>query len=221
MRRASSTGGLVGLAKSALPPTPLRETVNSPSSKQFIKVSLHPSHLYTHSTKLNRDHAPGSVDEDRAANALQFWKARLVLSVYQRAYAEFGLTGSSGYPRFPKLSFAIPDRVLLAWPSFHIDGVWVSASELFGTITSLAQVRPLGFTNDGGTLFDALQTTAVDWDGTTNSDPVCSQCDLSSRVVIDLGYFDSRDDLFKANGQTLCAPARIIAAPFFARRIVS
>lgn len=126
--------------------------------------------------------------------------------------------GRFWYPRFPKLRFAIPDRVLLAWPAFHLGGTWVSASELFGTIDALAKANPSGFTNAGETLFDALVATAIDWDGDTASSASCAACNLSAEVVVDLGYFNSRDQLFAANGQTLCAPVRVVIEPLFSRR---
>ena len=129
--------------------------------------------------------------------------------------------GRFWYPRFHALRVAIPDRVLLAWPSFHLDGAWLSASELFETMTALADANPTGFTNKGETLFDALMTTAIDWDGQTAAQPGCAACDLSSRVLIDLGYFNSRDELFATNGQTLCAPVRAIAGPMLGGRIIA
>ena len=84
------------------------------------------------------------------------------------------------YPRFRRLRFAVPDAVLLAWPEFCLDGMWVSASDLFespGTVEMTA-----GFTNaDGETLFDALARGAVDWDGTTSAPGACSTWDLRRR----------------------------------------
>src|SRR5690606_36358928 len=35
------------------------------------------------------------------------------------------------YPRFPKVGFLLPDRILLAWPEFAV-GEWRTAAELFG-----------------------------------------------------------------------------------------
>jgi hypothetical protein len=61
-------------------------------------------------------------------------------------------------------------------------------------------------------LFDAVARTAVDWDG-----GACATCDLSGHVVGDLGYFDSRDELFGVCGQTVCAAARLVADPFMSR----
>lgn len=67
-------------------------------------------------------------------------------------------------------------------------------------------------TAGGETLFDAVARTAVDWDGDT-----CPACDLSGHVLADLGYFDSRDELFRVDGQTLCLPVRVIADPVMSR----
>ena len=124
--------------------------------------------------------------------------------------------GRFWYPRFGRLRFAVPDAVLLAWPEFCLDDVWVSASGLFespGTVENTA-----GFTNaDGETLFDALARGAIDWDGTTSAPGVCSTCDLSAQVLRDLGRFDSRDELFARYGQTLCWPARTLAEPVLSR----
>lgn len=101
--------------------------------------------------------------------------------------------GSFWYPRFPRLRFAVPDTVVLAWPEFNLDGAWTSASDLFEP----PHASPAGFTNaDSETLFDALARGAVDWDGVTSSTGACSSCDLSAAVLEDLGRYDSRDELF-------------------------
>jgi Transglutaminase-like superfamily len=124
--------------------------------------------------------------------------------------------GRFWYPRFRHLRFAVPDAVLLAWPEFYLDEVWVSASELFGPPRS--GERAAEFTNaDGETLFDALARGAVDWDGVTSGPGMCSTCDLSATVLRDLGRFDSRDELFTRYGQTLFWPARTVAEPFLSR----
>ncbi|MEV4243074.1 transglutaminase domain-containing protein [Streptosporangium canum] len=119
--------------------------------------------------------------------------------------------GHFWYPRFPRLRALIPRQVVLAWPEFLLDGRWTAVSELYGDLDTL---RSGGrFTNTGGeTLFDAVARTAVDWDGGT-----CPACDLSGHVLADLGYFDSRDELFRVDGQTLCLPVRVIADPVMSR----
>ncbi|GGO79654.1 hypothetical protein GCM10012289_64440 [Nonomuraea cavernae] len=107
--------------------------------------------------------------------------------------------GRFWYPRFPRSRPLIPARVVLAWPEFRTEGRWVPVSEIYGDLGSLRDGG--AFANDGGeTLFDAVARTAIDWDGAT-----CSSCDLSGQVLADLGYFDARDDLFAAYGQTVCS----------------
>lgn len=121
--------------------------------------------------------------------------------------------GSFWYPRFPKLKTLVPDHVILAWPEFKIDGTWVPVSELYGSLGEMA-ICGIGFTNEGGeTLFDAIGRTAVDWDGATGG-----QCDLSAVVSDCLGYFDSRDELFRTQGQTLAWLPRKIADGIMSRR---
>lgn len=122
------------------------------------------------------------------------------------------MEGRFWYPRFPRLRALIPRQVVLAWPEFLLDGRWTAVSELYGDLDTLRAGG--GFTNaDGETLFDAVARTAVDWDGVT-----CSACDLSGHVLADLGYFDSRDELFRMGGQTLCPPVRIVADLVMSRR---
>ncbi|MFG3280606.1 transglutaminase domain-containing protein [Streptomyces sp. NPDC048111] len=121
--------------------------------------------------------------------------------------------GAFWYPRFPRLTMLVPDRVVLAWPEFRLDGAWVAASALFGEVPAAT-----GYTNAGPeTLFDALSRGAVDWDGPVGCPGTGSSCDLSARVLADLGHYDSRDALFTAQGQTLCLPARVLGEPVLGR----
>ena len=113
-------------------------------------------------------------------------------------------------PRFSRMMFAVPPRVVIAWPEFLGDG-WKPVSELFG---------PVGcgvggaFTNSGSeTLFEAVGRCAVDWDGFSGGGP----SDLSGFVREDLGYFTDRDELFGWVGQTLCAPVRALVDPAMRR----
>ncbi|MFP3989600.1 transglutaminase domain-containing protein [Streptomyces sp. E11-3] len=127
--------------------------------------------------------------------------------------------GSFWYPRFPRLRRLVPAEVVLAWPEFRLGGRWVNVSELFGSLDTLASNSPIGFTNTGTqTLFEALATTAVDWDGSTCGTDSCSTYDLSATVLRDLGRYPSRDALFAAHGQTLCPPARIVGNAVLGRR---
>lgn len=125
------------------------------------------------------------------------------------------IDGTFWYPRFPRLRFAVPDVVVLAWPEFMIGDAWVPASDLFAADGPTATT---GFSNTTGeTLFDALARTTVDWDGATSTPGACSGCDLSGEVVGDLGRFDSRDELFAAHGQTLNRGVRTLSGPVLGR----
>lgn len=118
------------------------------------------------------------------------------------------------YPRFPRWKALVPDVVVLAWPEFLVDDGWLQVGELYGSLEDMA-VCGLGFTNaDGETLFDAIDGTAIDWDGRTG----VASCDLSAVVKRDLGYFDSRDELFRSRGQTLAWLPRRLVDPFLSRR---
>jgi len=116
------------------------------------------------------------------------------------------------------LRLLVPDSVLLAWPQFFLEESWVDSSELFGTLVELADGSSSGFTNAGGeTLFEALPRTALDWDGRTSELATCSGCDLSARVLTDLGLYNSRDLLFHEHGQTLSWVARTLVEPILGR----
>jgi hypothetical protein len=126
--------------------------------------------------------------------------------------------GSFWYPRFPRLRWLVPHEVVLAWPQFRLDGIWVDASQLYGSLDELSARGVRGFANTGGqTLFEALGSTAVDWDGRLCAANGCATFDLSAVVRVDLGHFPSRDALFTAQGQTLCGPARAVADPILGR----
>ncbi|MEU6479143.1 transglutaminase domain-containing protein [Streptomyces sp. NPDC047017] len=136
--------------------------------------------------------------------------------------------GTFWYPRFPRLRRLVPDRVVLAWPEFRIDGLpeadhaaapWLPVSELFGGAGAPPGRIGGGFTNAGPkTLFEALARTNVDWDGAMACPASDGSCDLSAYVLTDLGRFDSRDEFFARHGQTLCGPARLLAEPVLGRR---
>jgi hypothetical protein len=114
------------------------------------------------------------------------------------------------YPRFPHIGFALPDRIMLAWPEFQLER-WRSASELFGSIGCRGGGT---FTNQGSeTLFEAVGRCAVDWDGRSREDGY----DLSQFVRADYGYFADRDEVFARLGQTLCTPSRFVVDPVLRR----
>ncbi|GAB2644873.1 transglutaminase domain-containing protein [Prescottella soli] len=121
------------------------------------------------------------------------------------------LRGEFWYPRFRYLRHAIPDRVLLAWPSFRIDGEWIDASHAF---TSGCDVSPKDFSNRGEeTLFDVAARSTITW----GNEASAGCLDLSRFVIRSLGTFDSRDDLFRSYGQTLPWAVRMALEPVFSR----
>jgi hypothetical protein len=91
----------------------------------------------------------------------------------------------------------IPRRVLLAWPQFGVEDRWVGVEEIFGGVHERA-FRATAFANNEETLFEAVQSTVIDFDGRTRA---CSTgCDLSRFIDEDGGIFDTRDDLFARIG---------------------
>lgn len=99
--------------------------------------------------------------------------------------------------RFPVMRVFIPRRVLLAWPQFHVEDRWIGVEEIFGAVRERAS-RATAFANDGETLFEAVQSTVIDFDGRTRECP--TGCDLSRFITEDSGVFDTRDDLFARIG---------------------
>lgn len=84
--------------------------------------------------------------------------------------------------RFPVMRVFIPRRVLLAWPQFNVEDRWVGVEEIFGAVRERAS-RATAFANDGETLFEAVQSTVIDFDGRTRE---CSTgCDLSRFITED------------------------------------
>ncbi len=121
--------------------------------------------------------------------------------------------------RFPQLQRFLPQRILLAWPEFFIDGSWVGFEELYGPLQELAERRSDGFTNaTGETLFEAVRYTAVDWSGQTCSCVSGSACDLSHVVVADDGIFPSRDAVFDHYGLLLHRPGGCLFELIFGGR---
>lgn len=117
--------------------------------------------------------------------------------------------GRFWYPRFRGLERLVPERIVLAWPEFHIDDHWLDAGRLFPTSDASA------FTNAGAeTLFDALGRGAVRLDG-----PACD-CDddaLARWVLFELGTFADRDTLYDRSGLNLPTPIRVVIEPVFGR----
>lgn len=108
------------------------------------------------------------------------------------------ISGAFWNRRFPLTRVFIPRRILLAWPEFRLESGWIGVEEIFGPLTEMAE-KSTAFANDGETLFEAVQSTAVDFAGATQG---CSpnHCDLSRYVLEACGTFDTRDELFSRFG---------------------
>jgi len=107
------------------------------------------------------------------------------------------VSGTFWNSRFPLARLFIPGRVLLAWPQFDLEGAWCGIEEIYGSLEHRAE-GAVPFANDAETLFEAVLTTAVDFEGRTRT---CSTvCDLSRFVVENGGLFDRRDDVFERFG---------------------
>lgn len=185
------------------------------AAHQLISEQVHPVYSVDDATPVSRVLARG---RGSCSQRLAILEAVARASGIATRVRGLEVDGRFWYPRFPHLRFLVPDKVLLAWPQFRIDGSWLDVSELFGSLDQLACSPSAGFTNVGEeTLFDALSRTAVDWDGRTGDPGSSSGCDLSARVVGDLGLYDSRDQLFAIHGQTLSWLARSVADPILGR----
>lgn len=111
------------------------------------------------------------------------------------------IKGSFWYPRFKFSRWFVPKQILLVWPQFFLQEIWVDFDELYGPVAELATAASHGFRNDGESLFEAVQKTPVDFLGKTCG-LACArpELDLSKFVVDDAGFFDTRDEAFERFG---------------------
>jgi Transglutaminase-like superfamily len=117
-----------------------------------------------------------------------------------RARALF-VSGQFWYPRFRAFAWFLPEKVLLVWPQFFLDGTWTSVDEIYAPLAHLAQRASNEFRNDGESIFDAIDRTPIDFFGKTcTSGCVTSKFDLSKFVVSDEGIFATRDEVFTRFG---------------------
>jgi hypothetical protein len=98
------------------------------------------------------------------------------------------------YSRLPLLRFFLPERTLMPWPQFQVEGQWIDFDEIYGSTAELAARASHPFTNKGESMFDAVQNTPVDFLGKSKQCG-CPSFDLSGFVVGDDGIFDTRDEL--------------------------
>jgi len=103
-------------------------------------------------------------------------------------------------PRFPALSFLMPKSILLIWPQFYLDAVWQDLDELYGPAMRLAGAANHRFSNDGESVFDAIDHVPVDFFGKTCHGSCSPVFDLSKFVLRDGGFFESRDEAFERLG---------------------
>jgi hypothetical protein len=98
--------------------------------------------------------------------------------------------------RLPLLRPVMPKRTLMPWPQFYLDGQWVDFDEIYDTIAHLAAGSSHPFTNDGESLFDAVQHEPVDFLGKSVQcgKPMFS---LTKFVAGDDGFYATRDDLLR------------------------
>jgi hypothetical protein len=108
--------------------------------------------------------------------------------------------GKFWYPRFRGLSGFIPKSILLVWPQFFLDGIWVDFDELYGPLADLAKRADRAFSNEGESVFDAVAHTPVDFLAKTCGAGCSSDFDLSRFIVAHEGFFDTRDEVFERFG---------------------
>jgi hypothetical protein len=106
------------------------------------------------------------------------------------------IDGAFWNKRFRWTAPFIPRKILLAWPQFELDSAWVDMDEIYGSAEELTKKAKSGFSNDGETLFEAVEHTSVDFLSKSRSCSCSKKFDLSDFVIKDEGFFDSRDQLF-------------------------
>jgi len=113
----------------------------------------------------------------------------------------FAVKGSFWYPRFRFMKPFIPKSVLLVWPQFYVGDKWLDFDELHIPVERMAAEARGGFTNDGESLFEAVQSKPVDFLG-KSCGLACSrpEFDLSKFLLKNYGSFDTRDEVFKQFG---------------------
>src|SRR5208282_2352719 len=111
------------------------------------------------------------------------------------------VSGRFWYPRFRVFRPFIPKRILLLWPQFFVLDRWIDFDELYAPAQELADRAQRSFSNDGESIFDAVDHTPVDFMAKTcRAECARPNFDLSRFVLSDEGFFDTRDEVFERFG---------------------
>jgi hypothetical protein len=111
------------------------------------------------------------------------------------------VSGRFWYPRFRTFRAFIPKRILLIWPQFFIEDAWIDFDEIYASAAELAKSASHAFRNDGESVFDAVEHTAVDFMSKTCGEHCSrSRFDLSKYVLADHGFYNTRDEVFERYG---------------------
>jgi hypothetical protein len=103
------------------------------------------------------------------------------------------------FERLPLLRWVLPDSLLYTWPQFGLDGGWVDFDELYAPMETLVASSKHAFSNAGASIFWAVHEQPVDFLGKSKR---CARpdTDLSKFVTSDAGFYDTREELFAAQG---------------------
>lgn len=111
------------------------------------------------------------------------------------------VSGRFWYPRFRLFRMFVPKSIVLVWPQFFLENAWLDFDELYLPAKKLAEKAVNAFTNDGESIFDAVDHMPVDFMAKTCG-PNCapSRFDLSKFILADKGFLDTRDEVFRRYG---------------------
>ena len=113
----------------------------------------------------------------------------------------FAVKGSFWYPRFRLTRAFIPPSILLVWPQFYVENIWLDFDELHAPMGQMVANADRGFTNAGESLFEAVTNKPIDFRGKTCG-LACAkpEHDLSRFLCKTYGVFDTRDEVFDRLG---------------------
>jgi hypothetical protein len=110
----------------------------------------------------------------------------------------FAVKGSFWYPRFRRTRRFIPKSILLVWPQFFVGDKWLDFDEIHAPIEQIPATAKSGFTNNGESLFEAVENKPIDFLGKTcGLGCYRAEHDLSKFLLNNYGLFDTRDEVFE------------------------